>query len=65
MSTAHSELVDQLGAVRRRLLTRWGAQALLLMAIAAGAALLMSTLADQGVQLVDAGCFLRLLHQGW
>ncbi|HEX4141971.1 MAG TPA: hypothetical protein VHY91_00335 [Pirellulales bacterium] len=55
MSTAHTELVDQLGAVRRRLLARWGAQALLLVAIAAAAALLMSTLADQGVQLGSAG----------
>jgi hypothetical protein len=55
MSTAHTELVDQLGAVRRRLLTRWAAQALLLVAIAAAATLLLSTLADQGVQLGGVG----------
>src|SRR5580692_4218365 len=55
MRMAHSELVDQLGAVRRRLLARWTAQALLLVAIAAGAALLMSTLTDQGIQLGSAG----------
>ncbi|HEY1786094.1 MAG TPA: hypothetical protein VGG30_11115, partial [Pirellulales bacterium] len=55
MSTAHTELVDQLGAVRRRLITRWTAQALLLLAIAGAATLLLSTLADQGVQLGRAG----------
>jgi len=55
MSTAHRDLVDQLGSVRRRLLIRWGAQALLFVAIAAGAVLLASTLADQGAQFGRLG----------